>query len=253
MKKTLTLTPGAVIEPVGNDVMVMMPGNTDILRISSPAADTLRTIVAGQPVDPSTPAVRELANQGIITTSGMSRRGLIRAGAIGAGAGIAVLAMPSVAAAASPTTTDNGSSGGGAIQVTGVWFTPVGSVNNQGFTGFGFEAEPLLPKGLGSWSIGDNGLPLRADAPSGLTGLPAELELVVSNDTFTPAGGGTPVLVNAPNGVRSYDSTNGRITWFYRFDDPDNRPLRPAQISAQFTWGGQNFEATFTGTADTVG
>ena len=102
MKKTLTLAPGAVIEPVGNDVMVMMPGNTDILRISGPAADTLRTIVAGQPVDPSTPTVLELADQGIIQTSWMSRRGLIRAGAIGAGAGIAVLAMPTAAAAASP-------------------------------------------------------------------------------------------------------------------------------------------------------
>jgi hypothetical protein len=101
MKKTLTLTPGAVIESVGDDVMVMMPGNTDILRISGPAADTLRTIVAGQPVDPSASTVLELANQGIITTSAMSRRGLIRAGAIGAGAGIAVLAMPSVAAASS--------------------------------------------------------------------------------------------------------------------------------------------------------
>jgi hypothetical protein len=101
MKKALTLAPGAVIEPVGDDVMVMMPGNTDILRISGPAADTLRTIVAGQPVDPSTPTVLELANQGIISPSGMSRRGLIRAGAIGAGAGIAVLAMPTAAMASS--------------------------------------------------------------------------------------------------------------------------------------------------------
>ena len=88
-------------EPVGDDVMVMMPGNTDILRISGPAADTLRTIVAGQPVNPVTPAVLELADQGIITTSAMSRRGLIRAGAVGAGAGIAVLAMPTAAMASS--------------------------------------------------------------------------------------------------------------------------------------------------------
>ena len=101
MKKTMTLTPGTVIEPVADDVMVMMPGNTDILRISGPAADTLRTIVAGQPVDPSAPTVIELADQGIISTSGMSRRGLIRAGAIGAGVGIAVLAMPTAAMASS--------------------------------------------------------------------------------------------------------------------------------------------------------
>jgi transcription elongation factor len=108
MKTTLTLAPGAVIEPVGEDVMVMMPGNTDILRISGPAADTLRTIVAGQPVDPSTSTVLELANQGIIFPSGMSRRGLIRAGAIGAGAGIAVLAMPTAAMAASSAPTVSG-------------------------------------------------------------------------------------------------------------------------------------------------
>ena len=101
MKKTMTLAPGAVIEPVGDDVMVMTPGNTDILRISGPAADTLRTIVAGQPINPLAPTVIELADQGIISTSGMSRRGLIRAGAIGAGAGIAFLAMPTAAMASS--------------------------------------------------------------------------------------------------------------------------------------------------------
>ena len=120
MKTTLTLAPGAVIEPVGNDIMVMMPGNTDILRISGPAADTLRTIVAGQPVDPSTPTVIELANQGIISTSGMSRRGLIRAGAIGAGAGIAVLAMPTAAMASSSGPTATGTWG---LQGNGeIWF-----------------------------------------------------------------------------------------------------------------------------------
>jgi hypothetical protein len=101
MKKTITLTPGAVIEPVGDDVMIMMPGNTDILRISGPAAETLRKIVAGQPIDPLTPTILELADQGIISTSGVSRRGLIRAGAIGTGAGLAVIAMPGVAAASS--------------------------------------------------------------------------------------------------------------------------------------------------------
>lgn len=245
MKETITPAPGAIIEPVGDDVMVMMPGNTDILRISGIAADTLRTIAAGQPIDPSTPTVLELANQGIISASGMSRRGLIRAGAIGVGAGIATLTMPSVAAASSV-----GGGGGGAIPVTGTWSTPAGLVFNEGFTAFWFDGESLLPTGLGSWSIDANGLPLPGDAPSGLTDLPAELQLVVSNDTF---GSGTPVLVNAPNGVRSYDSANGRITWLYRFADPSNRPLRPAQISAQFTWGGQTFAATFNGTADTVG
>jgi hypothetical protein len=101
MKTTMILTPGAIIEPVGDDVMIMTPGNTDVLRISGPAADTLRAIAVGQPIDPSTPTVLELANQGIIQTSGMSRRGLIRAGAVGVGAGIALLAMPSVAAASS--------------------------------------------------------------------------------------------------------------------------------------------------------
>jgi hypothetical protein len=101
MKKTMTLAPGAVIETVGDDVMVMMPGNTDVLRISGPAADTLRTIVAGQPVDPSTPTVLELADQGIVSPTGMSRRSLIKAGAVGAGACIAVMAMPTAAMASS--------------------------------------------------------------------------------------------------------------------------------------------------------
>lgn len=43
----------------------------------------------------------DLEALGMIETSGMSRRGLIKAGAIGAGAGIAVMAMPGVAAASS--------------------------------------------------------------------------------------------------------------------------------------------------------
>ena len=103
MKKTMTLAPDAVIETVGDDVMVMMPGNTDVLRISGPAAATLRTIVAGQPVDPSTPTVLELADQGIVSPTGMSRRSLIKAGAVGAGAGIAVMAMPTAAMASSPS------------------------------------------------------------------------------------------------------------------------------------------------------
>ena len=168
MKKTLTLAPGAVIEPVGDDVMVMMPGNTDILRISGPAADTLRTIVAGQPVDPSTPAVLELANHGIVSPSGMSRRSLMKAGAVGAGAGIAVLAMPSVAAASSV-----GGGGGGSEPIAAIWLSQSGGVIL-----FDISEESQLAGKSGS--------------PSGLTGLPSSFDTsssgLVNSDSRSDSG-----------------------------------------------------------------
>ena len=229
MKKTLTLAPGAVIEPVGDDVMVMMPGNTDILRISGPAADTLRTIAAGHPIDPTTPTVLELADQGIIQTSAMSRRGLIRAGAVGAGAGIAVLAMPSVAAAASV--------GGGGNTILGTWTLPaLGVYTGQSIVRFnlsGFDFPNDL--GEGSFASGSGG----ATPPGPLVGLPTG---------WSPAGTiGSETLTNS-DGVRLYkaDGTAGTgpgtdiVQWEYSYTGTLSGPL-----SASFVWGGVTYPVTF--------
>jgi len=95
------LAPGVLIEQVGDDLLVVTPDGLNTLRLTGQAAAVMSRIQAGQPIDFNTPIVQDLAERGIIALPGMSRRGLIKAGAIGAGAGIAVLAMPSVAAASS--------------------------------------------------------------------------------------------------------------------------------------------------------
>jgi len=100
MKKA-TITPGVIVERVGDDLMVIVPGNSEVVSLSGRPAEVLTDVQAGREVDPSEPALKLLSNLGIVTSPGMSRRGLIKVGAIGAGAGIAVMAMPGVAAASS--------------------------------------------------------------------------------------------------------------------------------------------------------
>jgi hypothetical protein len=101
MLRKLSLNPGVVIEPVGQELLVVVPGNQDVLRLSGAPAEALLDIQAGRTLDSHNPVVSDLVELGFVSTPDVSRRGLIKAGAIGAGAGIAVLAMPSVAAAAS--------------------------------------------------------------------------------------------------------------------------------------------------------
>lgn len=104
---SLFVTPGVIVERVGDDLMVIVPGQTDVVSLSGHPVELLLDVKAGRKVDSTDPALGDLLDLGIVSAPGLSRRGLIKAGAIGAGAGIAVLAMPSVAAAAS-----GGSSGG---------------------------------------------------------------------------------------------------------------------------------------------
>lgn len=94
------LASGVVVEEMGNELIVMVPGSTHVLSLSGPAAETLRRSQSGAPVLVNA-VTDELARAGVLESSAVSRRGLIKAGAIGAGAGIAVLAMPTVAAASS--------------------------------------------------------------------------------------------------------------------------------------------------------
>jgi hypothetical protein len=103
------LADGVVVEEVGDDLMVMVHGSTEILSLSGAAADAVRKTQAGESV--TIDAVSEdLIRAGVLETSAVSRRGFITAGAIGAGAGIAVLSMPGVAAASSTTQSTTGAS-----------------------------------------------------------------------------------------------------------------------------------------------
>jgi hypothetical protein len=105
MKKA-TVTPGVIVERVGDDLMVVIPGNSDVVSLSGRPAEVFVDVQEGREVDPSEPALETLSELGIVTSPGMSRRGLIKAGAVGAGAGIAVMAMPGVAAASSEELTE---------------------------------------------------------------------------------------------------------------------------------------------------
>jgi hypothetical protein len=92
---------GVVCERVGDELMIVVPGHAEVVKLTGEAADVFLDVQAGKTPHPSATLISELEALGIIETGGMSRRGLIKAGAIGAGAGIAVLAMPGVAAASS--------------------------------------------------------------------------------------------------------------------------------------------------------
>ena len=103
MRKILDVTQGVVVERVGSELLVVVPGSLDTLKFSGEAAQTLRDIQARNPVDVRSPTVADLIDLGVVKGQRqMSRRGFIRVGAIGAGAGIAVLSMPGAAAASSP-------------------------------------------------------------------------------------------------------------------------------------------------------
>ena len=99
--KSVRLAKGVVTEQVGGDLLVVVPGNFDVLRLTGEAASTLSKIQSGVGIDLTSPVLRELFARGIVVNPGISRRGLITSGAIGAGAGIAVLALPGIAAASS--------------------------------------------------------------------------------------------------------------------------------------------------------
>jgi hypothetical protein len=96
----VSLAKGVVVEEVGSDVVVMVPESIEALRLSGDAADVVRAIQLGSTVSPGA-LVSDLFRLGVVDSAGVSRRGLLRAGAIGAGAGIVVLSMPGVATASS--------------------------------------------------------------------------------------------------------------------------------------------------------
>ena len=112
-KSDVRLAAGLVVESVGEDLLILLPGARDVVRITGSAAEVVRALEAGNPIDSYAPSVSELKSLGIVSLgSGLSRRGLVRGSAVGLGAAVAVLAMPNVAAASS---IGGGSGGGGSV------------------------------------------------------------------------------------------------------------------------------------------
>jgi len=105
MRNRLILMPGTVVEALGDTVLVMSPHSDQVTNLSGDAASIVRAVHAGEEIDPSQPVAHQLVEMGILSAAnGFSRRGLVKASAVGVGAGIAALTMPSVAMASSPTT-----------------------------------------------------------------------------------------------------------------------------------------------------
>jgi hypothetical protein len=97
----VSISSGVIVERVGDELLVIVPGRADTVKLTGHACDVFLNIQTGNKVNTSDPVLVDLVDLGVVQASGISRRGLIKAGAIGIGAGIAVLAMPSVAAASS--------------------------------------------------------------------------------------------------------------------------------------------------------
>ena len=107
----LSLVDGAVVETVGAEILILLPGSTETVRLAGKAADVVRRIQSGEVVLASEESTALLMKGGIVTIPpGVSRRGFLRAGALGVGAGMSVLALPTAALASST------------IPLEGVWF-----------------------------------------------------------------------------------------------------------------------------------
>lgn len=92
---------GVSVERVGDEVVAYLSTSQEIVRLSGDAALVLESIGQGATVTGGAALVDDLVDRGVLEEKGPSRRNLLTAGAVGAGAGIAVLAMPGVAAASS--------------------------------------------------------------------------------------------------------------------------------------------------------
>lgn len=169
----ITVPTGVVAEHVGNELMVFVPGKAEVVKLTGQAADVFLDIQAGRAVRAGDDIVSGLEALGVIEIPGVSRRGLIKAGAIGTGAGIAVLAMPSAAFAASPS---------------------IG-----GFTGEAYWAWLSFGDGNGNYDTGT--LRFRIDAPGFITAAPTSL--TISGTIPTPAQ-----LVGAPPSIFSSNFSN---------------------------------------------
>lgn len=80
----------------------MVPGSSEVIRLRGQTADIVRLISSSSPPNLENPdAITELIRLGVLSRRGVSRRELVKAGAIGVGAGIGALTLPTAAIASS--------------------------------------------------------------------------------------------------------------------------------------------------------
>lgn len=122
----VTLADGVLIEQLGAECVVFVPGSTDVLTLTGEMATAVVRLRAGEPVSASDAGVAELVDLGVVSApTRLTRRRVLTAGAVGVGAGVAALAMPSVAGASSPSA---GSPGGRLVRGGG--WTKAEQTNN---------------------------------------------------------------------------------------------------------------------------
>ena len=102
MPHRLRIADGVILEDLGHELLLTVPGSGQAVRVGGEGKQVLGAVRSGVAVDSGSPIVAQLVDAGVLTsTAGISRRGLVRAGAVGAAAGVAVFAMPSVSLASS--------------------------------------------------------------------------------------------------------------------------------------------------------
>ena len=116
---------GITHEVVADQVIVFLPASaqgspSSVVSLSGGAAEVFLRVVNGdEGVTVDTEHVSDLVSLGVVQSDvpvGVSRRAALKAGAVGAGAGIAVLALPQAAAAASVAAD--------VIELEGFWENP---------------------------------------------------------------------------------------------------------------------------------
>ena len=108
MQPKISLAKGLLIERIGGALLVVVPGKSEVIRLDGEAAELVVALSESRALEADETLLSELRELGIVGAAGLSRRSLVKAGAVGIGAGIAVLSMPSVAVASS-TCNDGGS------------------------------------------------------------------------------------------------------------------------------------------------
>ena len=102
MRHEVRLSPGVVIESIGDDCLVMLPGKSTVVTLSGDECKQALAIREGEEVSLNNPAVQTLVRLGVVSAAPhLTRRHLITAGALGAGVGVTLLAMPTAAMASS--------------------------------------------------------------------------------------------------------------------------------------------------------
>lgn len=101
MRRRLFLRPGLVVERLGDDLVIMTRGS-EVVSLGPEGADMLRRVELGEPVDTESNVVSELVKAGVLEPEkGLTRRSVVRFGAVASGVGVASLALPTAAAASS--------------------------------------------------------------------------------------------------------------------------------------------------------